>query len=95
MNKTDFIEMCKRDAGDNPVQLAIVDLFDEIIPSNVEIDGNKNPGDFYKEIKKFASDNRKGSSYCITPVKAKELAIKYLNIEVKEKESFINLEDFF
>ena len=50
MNKTEFIEKCKRDAVANPVQLAIVDLFDEIIPSNVDIDSNKNPSDFYKEM---------------------------------------------
>ena len=99
MNKNEFIQMCIQDAGDDATLLAIVEVFKEVIPSDADVDSTKHPQDFYKHMKKYALDNKKGSTFCINPALAKKLAIEYLklNIVIKENKSsqILNLEDFF
>ena len=99
MNKTEFIEMCTRDAGNDDTLLAIVEVFKEVIPVGSDVETTKDPKSFYDYMKDYASKHRTGDSCCINPTLAKKLAIEYLNlnIEVKEKKSssIVNLEDFF
>ena len=99
MNKTEFIEMCTRDAGNDETLLAVVEVFKEVIPEDADVDATKDPKGFYDYMKDYASKHRTGDSCCINPTLAKKLANEYLNlnIEVKEKKSsiIVNLEDFF
>lgn len=98
MNKKEFIEMCKSDAGDDINLKACVEVFEEVIPYDADVDASKNPKGFYDALFDYASKNKTNSSYCITPGQAKKLALEYLNLKkVKTVESVkeINLEDFF
>ena len=99
MNKTEFINMCIQDAGEDETLLVIVDLFKEVIPTDVDVDSTKEPKGFYNYMKDYAQKNQKNGKFCVNPLLAKKLAIEYLqlNIEVFEKKSpeILNLEDFF
>ena len=99
MNKSEFINMCIQDAGNDETLLAVVEVFKDVIPDDVDVDSTKHPQDFYKYMEKYALDNKKGSTFCINPVLAKKLAIEYLNLNIVVKENkssqILNLEDFF
>ena len=99
MNKTEFIEMCTSDAGNDETLLAAVEVFKEVIPEDAEIDATKDPKGFYDFMYDYAQEHKNGNSCCISPSMAKNLAIEYLKLDivVKEKKSsqIINLEDFF
>ena len=99
MNKSEFINMCIQDAGNDETLLAVVEVFKEVIPEDADVDSTKDPKSFYNYMKDYARKHVKNNSCCINPVLAKQLAIEYLNLNivVKEKKSsqIINLEDFF
>ena len=101
MNKNEFIDMCIQDAGNDNTLLAVVDVFKEVIPDDVEIDSTKDPKGFYDYMKEYARKKQKGGAYCITPDVAKQLAVEYLKlnvtaiIEKKKTSQIMNLEDFF
>ena len=98
MLKNEFINMCIQDAGTDENLLAVVELFKEVVPDNVEIDSSKNPKGFYDHMEEYAKKNQVNNSYCITPSLAKKLAFEYLEIKEssnKKSSEIINLEDFF
>ena len=99
MNKNEFINMCISDAGNDETLLYIVELFKEVIPDTFEVDGKKDPKDFYKFMEDYASKNQKNGRYCINPEQSMKLAKEYLGIKdlniLKKNSDILNLEDFF
>lgn len=97
MNKTEFINMCIQDAGNDETLKIVVELFDELIPAGADVDATKNPKGFYDYMRDHARKNQKAGCYCVNPQLAKKLAIEYLNLDMKGKKSsqIVNLEDFF
>ena len=100
MNKSEFIAMCRSDAGNDETLNFVVDLFEEVIPNNCDVDSKKEPIGFYNFMYDYARKNKKSNSFCINPALAKKLAIEYLNIKevsektVEKKTDFINFDDF-
>lgn len=100
MDKQEFINMCRSDAGNDETLNYVVDLFEEVIPNNCDVDSKKEPKGFYNFMYDYARKNKKSNSFCINPALAKKLAIEYLGIKAANEKvviknpGFINFDDF-